>query len=424
MELEEITTSESALKANIDTHNIEKPKDVPDVPPKNSKISNCDIFFLLLSIFIHCCDIYTDTKLIASFFINKKLYTLSWTISFILIASFINTIVSLQMYHQDEEENLLNKKRPFLKKIIHFFTVILNIIFQFTMVQRYCNSLKYAIKSRLCKRKNNCVGQKKYFIQMLKEEEDIALLRVLECFIEAAPQLILQLSIFVQDYHGEYSSMSLDQVSNIVSSFISLAWAMVNYHRNIRLAQQHKRNINCAGTILQFLWHLFITTSRIASVLAAAIFSTICVLVMCVLHWIAMTIWLIMESRGIVNFCKTKRRTPHLPSTLGEKIKSTLFSCVFGFVYIFIYVNFEDNGTYSKHLLYYTVCFLENISAAILVVLSVPTDLKTVWYHYVISAMCIVPFIIGIIAMIFYYIQFHPSMKHQTFSLSKILRSK
>lgn len=82
------------------------------------------------------------------------------------------------------------------------------------MAQRCLLSLKYALKSRNCKRKNDTIGQRKYFIKMLKEEQDIALLRVLECFIEAAPQQILQLSIFVQDYYGEFSLMSKYSILN------------------------------------------------------------------------------------------------------------------------------------------------------------------------------------------------------------------
>lgn len=53
---------------------------------------------------------------------------------------------------------------------------------------------------------------------------------------------------------------ALHQVISIASSFISLAWAMVSYHRSIRLAQTDKRNINFVGSVLQFLWHLFITS--------------------------------------------------------------------------------------------------------------------------------------------------------------------
>lgn len=132
--------------------------------------------------------------------------------------------------------------------------------------------------------------------------------------------------------------------------------------------------------------------------------------------------WIIMESRGLINFCQKPNRTPHLPLTLSERIKSTLFSCVLGFVYIFIYLNPEDTNTYTRHLFYYTICLFENISASILIVLSLPSDVSIVWYHYLISASCIIPFIIGIIIMIFYYLKFHPSMKHHAFNFSRLLK--
>jgi hypothetical protein len=162
--------------------------------------------------------------------------------------------------------------------------------------------------------------------------------------------------------------------------------------------------------------------SRIACVAAVAIFSTRCVTLACFLHWIVMTAWIIIESHGLIIFCQDPNRAPHLPRTITEQIKSTLFTCVLGFVYIFIYLNPEDSGTFTRHLFYYTVCLLENISASILILLSLPSNIDTVWYHYLISATCIIPFILGVIIMIIYYLKFHPSMKHHTFSFSKILR--
>lgn len=103
MELEENTTVESALKALNKAPNTDNPQDVPDIPPKSSEISNWDIFFLVLSIVMHCCDVCVDISLVARYFINEKMSTFAWTISLILVPSLINTIVSLQMYQQDEQ---------------------------------------------------------------------------------------------------------------------------------------------------------------------------------------------------------------------------------------------------------------------------------------------------------------------------------
>lgn len=49
------------------------------------------------------------------------------------------------------------------------------------------------------------------------------------------------------------------QIASIISSFVSMGWAMASYHRSIRIAQEDKSNISNVGTAFQFLWHFFIT---------------------------------------------------------------------------------------------------------------------------------------------------------------------
>ena len=68
-----------------------------------------------------------------------------------------------------------------------------------TFVLRYCESLSYAFKSRRFEKQKDHVNQRKYYEKMLKEDSDVALLRVFECYLEAAPQQILQISILLVD---------------------------------------------------------------------------------------------------------------------------------------------------------------------------------------------------------------------------------
>ncbi|XP_014203602.1 XK-related protein 6 [Copidosoma floridanum] len=410
-----------------------KQRDVTDIPPKSSKITNCDLFFLILSIITHCTDVGVDINIVFQYYFHNKLNKLLLTIALILIPSLINTLVSLQMYQQDEDEDQQKNERikkqsvciKMCKKIGRFFGIVLTILFQFTMAQRCIYSLKYALQSRYYKKKGDRVGQRRYFIKMLKEEQDIALLRVLECFIEAAPQQILQLSLFVHDYHGEFSIISVHQVISIISSFISLAWAMVSYHRSVRLAQVDKKNIDIIGSVFQFIWYFSITSSRIATVSAAAVYSSTFVVGACSIHWLVMTVWTIIESHGLITFCHNKNRPPHMSLTIIERVKSTLFSCVLGFVYIFIYLNPEDTSTFYRHLFYYVICFFENVSASVLILVTkLPADIDIAKYHYMLSASCIIPFILGVIFMIIYYLKYHPSMKHITLHFWRLLKGR
>jgi hypothetical protein len=66
-------------------------------------------------------------------------------------------------------------------------------------VYRYCDSLSYALKSRRAEKQQDSTSQRLYYEKMLKEDSDVALLRVFECFLEAAPQQILQISILLVD---------------------------------------------------------------------------------------------------------------------------------------------------------------------------------------------------------------------------------
>lgn len=68
---------------------------------------------------------------------------------------------------------------------------------------RYCDVLKYALKSRRAAHLGNHEDQKKYYSLMAKEDSYVSLLRIFECFLEAVPQQILQICIVLAEKnHG------------------------------------------------------------------------------------------------------------------------------------------------------------------------------------------------------------------------------
>lgn len=79
---------------------------------------------------------------------------------------------------------------------------VLAVILQLAPVLHYYETLKYALKARKCEKSRDRTGARQNYIKMLKEDQDVALLRVFECFLEAAPQQILQLTLMLK-HHNE-----------------------------------------------------------------------------------------------------------------------------------------------------------------------------------------------------------------------------
>ncbi len=89
---------------------------------------------------------------------------------------------------------------------------------------------------------------------MVYEDADATLLRLFECFMESAPQLVLQIYILIRDPHavrlsegdivGDAKVDPIIKISvlavSILSSLVSLAWSLVVYHRSLRFVNSKK----------------------------------------------------------------------------------------------------------------------------------------------------------------------------------------
>ncbi|XP_011173356.2 XK-related protein 6 [Solenopsis invicta] len=399
--------------------------DVVDVPTDTPSISKLDIFFLTCSIVMHLVDMGFDYNIAIQYYLSGKVMYFVWTMCLILIPSLINVAISRRMQYQDKQMNSGtsdissdNKTTRLLIKNGLYCTV--SVFLQLAPVIHYWETLKCALKARKCEKSGDRISERRYYLRMLKEDQDVALLRVFECFLEAAPQQVLQLSLMLKHYHNEINLEFVHQVASIVSSLASMGWAMASYHRSIRLAQQNKLNIGVMGTVLQFLWHFCITVARILSLGVIASIWPIYTVICCFIHWIIMTMCILIECHGVLEFCRAYSRPPHMLPTCKERIHSILFATVIGIVHIFIYLNTVDSNTFWKHLCFYVLCFTENITSNLLWRYSSPPEVKEAWYFNVFFIICIVSFFLGVIAMTLYYTTFHPSKKQRASSTLQV----
>lgn len=74
------------------------------------------------------------------------------------------------------------------------------LLFQLGPILRYIDSFKYGIRF---KKHPHPKDKKRYYTYMVYEDTDAAFLRLFECYMEAAPQLVLQLYIFAKKAHDD-----------------------------------------------------------------------------------------------------------------------------------------------------------------------------------------------------------------------------
>ncbi|KDR18462.1 XK-related protein 6, partial [Zootermopsis nevadensis] len=371
--------------------------DEVDYIPNNAHVTNFDIFALAVSIISHIVDIGLDINLAYRYFHGGRTEYFILTVLFILFPALVNTIISIRMYALDKESNSVSKMAS-RKWVIRILVLLL----QLAPVLRYCDSLSYALKSRRAEKQKDSVNQWRYYEKMLKEDCDVALLRVFECFLEAAPQQILQISILLVDTRDGSTFQWLHQAGSIISSLLSMAWSMASYHRSIRFVQDKKDNISWSGTVMHFLWHFMITVSRILSISVIATLFPIWTALACAIHWLVMTTWLSLLDRTA--FCKSSPNG----ATTKERVGEILFAATLGLVYIFTYITPSEGRTRTRYLVYYTVCFVENLISTVMWAIEAYPQVKNTWYFLPLLIFSTVPFIIGIMFMILYYMYCHP----------------
>ncbi|CAB3375570.1 Hypothetical predicted protein [Cloeon dipterum] len=251
-------------------------KDETDtVPNHRFHVHTWELLILLFSISSYIIDLFFDVNLSRVFFQEGHITYAVLTLLFVLVPSMITIALSVRWYMQDEAGEI-SEKRSKGCWLLRFFVMML----QLAPVLRYADSFHHGWKCRKAEKQKDFENQKRYYKMMLKEDADAALLRVFECFLEAAPQLVLQFTIIMIETKGNtYDDVlnglglkDVPQALSIMTSLISIAWSMASYQRSIRFATDHKLNISVAGSALQFTWHILIAGKIICALdLAEAI---------------------------------------------------------------------------------------------------------------------------------------------------------
>ncbi|XP_045455902.1 XK-related protein 7 [Melitaea cinxia] len=361
------------------------PRDETDRMPNNISISDLDIIMYIVAIIGHFVDLALDINVAVRYSLERRMMEFGLTLTFILLPAFVNTAVSIRMYSLDKQQDSLSYAIT-KRKLLRIFILVL----QMAPILRFADALIYAIKSRYAERRKDPLSQRMYYALMLKEDSDAALLRIFECFLEAAPQQVLQTSLLLR----QYDHLAIHQALSICSSIVGMGWCLAAYQRAIRFTQEDKNNVTWSGTALQTAWHFLVSLSRVISISLIAHLYPQWTVLACILHIVTMSIWLQLYDKS--PFCSQ--------NILFE----VAFSLTLGSVYLFTYILPNESKTRYRYTVYYTICFLQNVTCATLWFIYSDDVTRSAIYFYPVLVLSVVPFVLGIIFMILYYAFLHP----------------
>ncbi|PIK42027.1 putative XK-related protein 6 [Apostichopus japonicus] len=351
-----------------------------------------DALFMLSGMFTYVADIVTDIVVAVQYLFDSDYLWAIMTFAFVLVPSVTLQYFSLRWFIIDISKEDWHKGKGFMAKLLSWAEWLLFHIFQLGAIKRYWRTLKYGWRSR--DESDSHTKRMMNYRMMVYEYRDITMLRLLEAFMESAPQLVLQLYIIKKQYDAMEDIHWITGISAL-ASLSSLAWGLEAYHKALRESRHDKRNIGYLGVGFRMMWRTFTISSRVISL---ALFASVYKWIIFPIvggHWLLMTMWLIYQK---TDFCNTS-------------LEEWFFDGVIGIIYIFSFFNMKEGRTVYRAIIFYSVVFLEN------------TLLFGFWYYsddgipsakwYAIPAFILVwgGFFIGLFFMVSYYCCLHPNIE-------------
>ncbi|VDD83082.1 unnamed protein product [Mesocestoides corti] len=238
------------------------------------------------------------------------------------------------------------------------------------------------------------------------ENADAAMLRVMEGFMEASPQILLQLYIIFTQPASRSPSLLFPQYASCATSLLSIACCLTTYQVALRSVRVEKRDMQCCSPAppLFFAWKLCFLSSRLLALALLAVglrhlpahpipppwpfFA--CLLV----HWLVSFVSLVNIG---TTFCT---HTPGTPPELA-------FDATLAVMHCFDVINVREGHSRWYYTCWYTAIFIENVAAAFVwLSLSGAKGESSIVYPLVV----IIMFLVGLLLMICYYKLAHPAL--------------
>lgn len=272
----------------------------------------CDLLFNVVSLAAYFCDLVFDILVVYALYERGFTTLFIQCLSAIVLTMLVSQIVSLKWY--------LSKRPSNLNCII---VVGLHCV-QMGVLWRYARLLVPVQLSTV-----------------KQEVRDLCILRLVHGFLQAAPMLLLQLSLLADttDPHGVPTD--LVTVSASLSLF-SVCWALASFSKHVQSVD--RLVLTWLGVVSQLLWRAGTVTSRALALSAYAATYHSWIFLVLALHWACMFLWLL---------------SPRSPFH-GERGRKLGVCALMAAIYVLAYINLQAKPHGRTMAIFYVVMLLEN----------------------------------------------------------------
>lgn len=315
----------------------------------------CDLLFNVVSLAAYFCDLVFDILVVYALYERGYKVQFAQCLAAIVFTTIISQILSLHWY-------LAQKPSGWTRlSVITIHTLQLGVLWRYArlLVPVQLSSVK-------------------------REVRDLCILRLVHGFLQAAPMLLLQLSLMPRLVSGP--SIDLFTVSAALSLF-SICWALASFSKHVQSVD--RLVLTWLGVVSQLLWRAGTVTARALSLSAYAASYYSWVFLVLALHWACMFLWLL---------------SPRSPFH-GQRGSKLGVCALMAAIYILAYINLHEKPHRRTMTIFYVVMLLENS-------LLISAWLAAVWpvrpLHWeLVPILTASLFVAGIFFMLLYYKFFH-----------------